>query len=144
MRHTLTAVVLMSCFAAGTVLAHDHSAAPAAEPAPAAAVAPATVATPATEAVPAAEAAPAAGSVAPGDTAALKAAIEASAADSLMGTAMEEHAQHLVALLDAWGDAPFADVLETCSSAGITSTQGLLEYAGASRSKYRKTFSVKP
>ena len=62
----------------------------------------------------------------------------------MMGPAMESHAKELLALLQQWGDAPFAEVLGTCSPEGITSTQGLLEYAGASRAKYRQTFAVEP
>ena len=128
MRQHLPLALALLVLAAAPVAANEVPAAP--EPAPAVEPAP----------VPA----PAAGSVAPGDAAALKAVFEASADDAMMGTAMEDHARHLLALAEQWGDAPYAEVLATCSPEAITSTQGLLDYAGASRTKYRKTFGLKP
>ena len=128
MRQHLPLVLVVLVLAAAPVVANEDPAAP--EPGPAIDTAPVPV--------------PAAGSVAPGDAAALKAVFEASADDAMMGMAMEDHAKHLLALADQWGDAPYAEVLATCSPEAITSTQGLLDYAGASRSKYRKTFGLKP
>ena len=139
MRTRLPFALVSVLFAAAPVAANDV---PAVTPdaASAAALAP----EPTAAAVPAADPGPASGSVAPGDEAALKAVFEASADDALMGTAMDDHAKHLLALAEQWGDAPFAEVLGTCTPEAITSTQGLLDFAGASRSKYRKTFAVEP
>ena len=137
MRHRLPLALVSLVLAAGPVAAHEHE--PAASDAPdPAVVAPAEAAAPATD--PAASGS----TIALGDAAALKAKLEASADDAMMGATMESHAKELVALLQQWGDAPFADVLGTCSPEAITSTQGLLEYAGASRAKYRQTFAVEP
>ena len=138
MRHRLPLVLASLVLVAGPVVAHDHAPAPSDPPTPAT-VAPADAA-----AVPVTEAVPSESTVALGDAAALKAKLEASADDAMMGATMESHAKELVALLQQWGDAPFADVLGTCSPEAITSTQGLLEYAGASRAKYRRTFAVEP
>jgi hypothetical protein len=53
------------------------------------------------------------------------------------------HARRLLALLEEWGDRAYADVLATTDSSAVISTQGLLEFAGASRSKYPRTFATK-
>lgn len=140
MRQRSLLVLMSLVLVAGPVAAREDAPAPATTPNPVAEAAP----TPADPAPGTGDTTPDAPTVALGDAAALKTKLEASAGDAMMGTAMESHAKELLALLQQWGDAPFAEVLATCSPEGITSTQGLLEYAGASRSKYRETFAVRP
>jgi len=61
---------------------------------------------------------------------------------SLIGAGGEDHAAILVALLSIWGDAGFSQVLQSCSPKAVSVTRDFLEYGGASKRKFPRTFSV--
>lgn len=62
---------------------------------------------------------------------------------SLMGAAAEEHAAILVELLRMWGDDSFTVALRSCQPIVVSTAQGLLEYAGATRSRFPSTFAAR-